>query len=52
MMSQENHHDVALSEEEETRWQKFLQGINGFTEDFFAEGRKQGDNCERESLDD
>ncbi len=31
-------------------WETFLEGVNGFTEDVFAEGRYQGTQEERESL--
>lgn len=31
-------------------WQTFLDGINGFTEDFMDEGRNQGGQQERDLL--
>lgn len=31
-------------------WQTFLNGINGFTEDIFEDGRMQDIQAERESL--
>lgn len=34
----------------ETSWQVFMNGLNGFTEDFFADGREQEVPTERESL--
>lgn len=35
---------------EETSWQVFMNGLNGFTEDFFADGREPEVPTERESL--
>ena len=32
----------------EKRWETFLHGLNGFTEDFMADGRDQGEMQERE----
>ena len=34
----------------EKRWETFLHGLNGFTEDFMAEGRDQGEMQERDEL--
>ena len=34
----------------EKRWETFLHGLNGFTEDFMAEGRDQGEMQERDGL--
>lgn len=34
----------------DTVWEIFLNGINGFTEDIFEEGRMQEVQAERESL--
>ncbi len=31
-------------------WKAFLEGINSFSDDFFADGRGQGKQQERESL--
>ncbi|TVR93422.1 MAG: antitoxin [Spirochaetaceae bacterium] len=31
-------------------WETFLHGLNGFTDDFMAEGRDQGKMQEREGL--
>lgn len=50
--------DFAKSEQRETedqlsadeRWEIFLQGVDGFSEDFFAEGRVVLPLDERESL--
>ncbi len=34
----------------EKLWETFLHGLNGFTDDFMAEGRDQGRMQEREGL--
>ena len=34
----------------ERAWETFLEGLNGFPPDFFAEGRDQGELQEREPL--
>lgn len=34
----------------EAAWQTFLNGLNGFTDDFFENGREQGVPTERETL--
>lgn len=31
-------------------WEVFLEGLNGFSSDFMADGRAQGDNQEREEI--
>lgn len=31
-------------------WQTFMNGLDGFTDDYFAEGRDQGKQPDRESL--
>ena len=31
-------------------WQTFMEGLDGFTDDFFSDGRKQGVQKEREIL--
>ena len=31
-------------------WEVFMDGLNGFSDDFLAEGRDQGENQERDSL--
>ncbi|MDR0287494.1 MAG: hypothetical protein LBI03_07325 [Clostridiales bacterium] len=31
-------------------WEVFLQGLNGFSDDFMSEGRSQGVDQERETL--
>lgn len=42
--------DVVLLAPKDTAWQAFLEGINGFTDDFFADGRSQGLQAERDLL--
>lgn len=34
----------------ESAWETFLNGLNSFTEDFFADGRNQGVQAPRETL--
>ena len=34
----------------ERAWETFLNGLNSFTDDFFAEGRNQGVQAPRETL--
>ena len=34
----------------EKAWETFLEGLNGFTDDFFQDGREQGETQTRESL--
>ena len=34
----------------ESAWETFLNGLNSFTEDFFADGRNQGVQTLRETL--
>lgn len=34
----------------ELAWETFLNGLNSFTDDFFAEGRNQGVQAPRETL--
>lgn len=34
----------------ETAWETFLNGLNGFTEDFFANGRDAGASTARDDL--
>ena len=42
--------DMVLLVPKEKAWTTFLEGLNGFTEDFLAEGRDQGGSQEREAL--
>ena len=34
----------------ERAWETFIEGLNSFTDDFFADGRNQGDQAPRETL--
>jgi antitoxin VapB len=42
--------DAVLLVPKESLWQTFLDGLNGFTDDVFENGREQGVQEERESL--
>ena len=42
--------DAVLLVPKESVWQTFLDGVNGFTGDVFADGRDQGKPEERERL--
>ena len=42
--------DAVLLVPKESLWQTFLDGLNGFTDDVFENGREQGMQEERESL--
>ena len=42
--------DAVLLVPKESLWQTFLDGLNGFTDDVFENGREQGLHEERESL--
>lgn len=42
--------DAVLLVPKESLWQTFLDGLNGFTDDIFENGREQGAQEERESL--
>ena len=42
--------DAVLLVPKESLWQTFLDGLNGFTDDVFENGREQGSREERESL--
>ena len=42
--------DAVLLVTKESLWQTFLDGLNGFTDDVFENGREQGLQEERESL--
>ena len=42
--------NVILLIPKENRWQTFLDGVNGFTEDFFEDGRMPERMVEREPL--
>ncbi len=42
--------DMVLLAPKEAAWNVFLEGLNGFTDDFFEAGREQTAQPERESL--
>ena len=42
--------DAVLLVPKESLWLTFLDGLNGFTDDVFENGREQGSQEERESL--
>ena len=42
--------EAVLLVPKESLWQTFLDGLNGFTDDVFENGREQGLQEERESL--
>ena len=42
--------DAVLLVPKESLWQTFLDGLNGFSEDIFVDGRDQGPQQERETL--
>ena len=42
--------DAVLLTPKDAAWKTFMEGINGFSDDFFADGREQGGVQEREAL--
>ena len=42
--------DAILLTPKEKAWETFLEGLNGFTDDFFEDGREQGTPQVREPL--
>lgn len=42
--------DAVLLVPKESLWQTFMDGVNGFTDDIFQDGRDQGIQEEREGL--
>lgn len=40
--------DAVILVPKESMWQTFMDGLNGFTDDIFADGRNQGIQEERE----
>ncbi len=42
--------NIVLLTPKEKAWETFLEGLEGFTDDFFQDGREQGTPQERESL--
>jgi antitoxin VapB len=46
----QKHGDAVLLMPHEKAWEVFMEGINGFSEDFMIDGRNQGENQEREAF--
>ena len=44
----QKHGDAVILVPHEKAWDVFMQGLNGFTNDFMSEGRDQGQDQERE----
>ena len=42
--------ELVVMAPKDAAWRIFLEGLDGFTEDFFADGREQGEHTEREAL--
>ena len=42
--------NAVLLTPKEKAWETFLEGLEGFTDDFFQDGREQGTPQERETL--
>lgn len=42
--------DAVILVPKEALWQTFMDGVNGFTDDIFEDGRDQGVQKERETL--
>ena len=42
--------DAVVLVPKDAAWKTFLEGLNSFSDDFFAEGRDQGVQQERDSL--
>jgi antitoxin VapB len=46
----QKHGDAVLLIPHEKAWEVFLEGLNGFSDDFMKEGRDQGPHQKREEL--
>ena len=46
----QKHGKAVLLVPHEKVWEVFLEGLDGFSDDFMKEGREQGENQEREDL--
>lgn len=42
--------DVVMLTPKDSAWAAFMEGINSFTDDFFADGRNQGEQPVRDTL--
>jgi len=46
----QKHGEAVIIVPKEKAWEVFLEGLNGFSDDFMSEGRDQGENQERKGL--
>ncbi len=46
----QKHGNAVLLLPQNKIWESFLEGLNGFSDDFMATGREQGQNQERENF--
>jgi antitoxin VapB len=46
----QKHGDAVILIPHEKAWEVFLEGLNGFSDDFMADGRNQGSDQKREDL--
>jgi antitoxin VapB len=46
----QKHGDAVILIPHEKAWEVFLEGLNGFSDDFMADGRNQGPDQKREDL--
>ena len=46
----QKHGEAVILIPREKAWEVFLEGLNGFSDDFMMDGRDQGVNQEREEL--
>jgi antitoxin VapB len=46
----QKHGDAVILIPQEKAWEIFMEGINGFSDDYMQDGREQGENQERESF--
>jgi antitoxin VapB len=46
----QKHGNAVLLIPHEKAWEVFIEGLNGFSEDFMKDGRDQGQNQEREGF--
>ncbi|MFH0896305.1 MAG: type II toxin-antitoxin system VapB family antitoxin [Bacteroidota bacterium] len=49
-VSIQKHGDAVILVPHEKAWDVFMEGLNGFSEDFMSEGRDQGQNQERKAF--
>lgn len=46
----QKHGDAVLLVPHDKAWEVFLEGLNGFSEDYMVDGRSQGKDIERDDL--